>query len=121
MDNFKVFNIPTFKDSKGTLTVLDGILPFKIVRTFWIYGSDHQLRGGHRHHKTRQALIAIQGSVDIYMNNGIFSEVIPLLSPDKCLIVEPEDWHTMTFGSGAVLLVFASHEYDKSDYIDQPY
>lgn len=121
MNNFKSFSIPTFKDSHGILSVLDGILPFRIARVFWIYASDHQVRGGHRHHKTRQALIAIKGSVDVYMNNGTSFATIPLSSPDQYLLVEPEDWHTMTFGPDAILLVFASQEYDKSDYIDQPY
>ncbi|MFB2604215.1 WxcM-like domain-containing protein [Rhizobium phaseoli] len=27
----------------------------------------------------------------------------------------------MTFGPGSILLVFASHGYDKDDYIDTPY
>lgn len=121
MNNFKLCNIPTFRDSHGILSVLDGTLPFKIARVFWIYGSDNQIRGGHRHHKTQQALIAIKGTVDIYMNNGISSATISLSSPGQYLLVKPEDWHTMKFGQDAVLLVFASHEYDISDYIDQPY
>ena len=40
----------------------------------------------------------------------------------KCLIVEPEDWHTMDcFTQGATLLVFASEYYDVDDYIDDEY
>ena len=43
-------------------------------------------------------------------------------NPNKCLIVEPEDWHTMdNFSKDAVLLVLASEYYDASDYIDKPY
>jgi hypothetical protein len=36
-------------------------------------------------------------------------------------LVEPKDWHTMTFGVGAVLLVMSSQPYDRSEYIDTPY
>lgn len=103
------------------LTVLDGALPFEIRRTFWIYGSDGQVRGGHRHHQTRQALLAINGVVTIFMNDGRASETIELDSPSRCLLVEPKDWHTMTFGPGSVLLVLASHPYNRADYIDAPY
>ena len=119
--HFTVLDIPTFRDSRGALAVLDGVLPFEIRRTYWIYGADSQERGGHRHHVTRQALVAIAGSVSVYMNDGIEEKTIVLNSPDRCLLVEPKDWHTMTFGAGAILLVLSSHPYEKSDYIEAKY
>ncbi|MFY8042536.1 MAG: sugar 3,4-ketoisomerase [Rhodoferax sp.] len=121
MSHFALLNIPTFADSRGTLTVLDGVLPFTVVRTYWIYGSDGHVRGGHRHSHTRQALIAVNGTISIYMNDGVTIENVILDQPDKCLLVEPKDWHTMTFGPGSVLLVMSSHHYDRSEYIDTPY
>lgn len=121
MTHFAQLDLPTFADSRGSLTVIEGVLPFPIVRTYWIYGSDGQTRGGHRHHNTRQALIAISGTVTIHMNDGVVSDNIDLNSPSRCLLVEPKDWHTMTFGKGAVLLVLSSHPYDRSEYIDTPY
>jgi dTDP-4-dehydrorhamnose 3,5-epimerase-like enzyme len=121
MSHFAVLELPTFNDPRGALTVLDGALPFRIVRTYWIYGADGQTRGGHRHHHTRQALVAIAGTVTIYMNDGITSDNVVLESPSRCLLVEPKDWHTMTFGPGSVLLVFSSHPYGRADYIDTPY
>lgn len=121
MTHFPMLKLPTFKDPRGTLTVMEGALPFPVVRTYWIYGSDGQIRGGHRHRRTRQALVALCGSVMVYMNDGICSDKVHLNHPDRCLLVEPKDWHTMTFGSGSVLLVMSSHAYDRSEYIDAPY
>lgn len=121
MTRFTVLNLPTFTDPRGSLTVLEGALPFPVVRSYWIYGADGQTRGGHRHTYTRQALVAVSGSVSLYMNDGVSSETIALDHPGKCLLVEPKDWHTMTFGPGSVLLVLSSHTYDRSEYIDQPY
>lgn len=121
MTHFKVLDLPTFTDPRGSLTVLEGALPFAVVRTYWIYGADGQTRGGHRHRHTRQALVAVSGPVTIYMNDGVASENVVLQRPGQCLLVEPKDWHTMTFGAGAVLLVMSSHPYDRSEYIDQPY
>ena len=118
---FTTLNLPTFKDSRGALTVLENALPFNVVRTYWIYGADGETRGGHRHSHTRQALIAIHGHVSIYMNDGIMNETVELLQPNQCLLVEPKDWHTMTFSENAVLLVMSSHPYDRSEYIDTPY
>ncbi len=116
-----LIELPTFSDSRGALTVLDGALPFKPVRTYWIYGSDGQTRGGHRHRQCRQALVAVHGSVSVFMNDGTARGDIVLDSPARCLLVEPRHWHTMTFGPGSILLVMSSQPYDRADYIDEPY
>ncbi|MBX3611658.1 MAG: FdtA/QdtA family cupin domain-containing protein [Hydrogenophaga sp.] len=121
MAHFSLIELPTFSDPRGSLTVMENSLPFAPVRTYWISGADGQVRGGHRHHQTRQALIAVAGTVVIYMNDGITEEHIALDHPSRCLLVEPKDWHTMTFGPGSVLLVMSSHPYNRSDYIDDPY
>ncbi|MGO7540847.1 FdtA/QdtA family cupin domain-containing protein [Rhizobium ruizarguesonis] len=121
MSAFTLLTLKTMSDTRGMLTVMDGILPFPIIRSFWIYGADGHKRGGHRHHETRQALVALSGSVVVSMDDGQTREDITLSSPDQCLLVEPKDWHEMTFGQDSVLLVFASHGYDKDDYIHTPY
>ena len=121
MSHFALLHLPTFTDPRGSLTVLENALPFQAVRTYWIYGADGQTRGGHRHTHTRQALVALAGSVSMYMNDGITEETIVLGHPSLCLLVEPKDWHTMTFKGSAVLLVMSSHRYDRSEYIDTPY
>lgn len=121
MSYFTVINLPSFIDQRGGLSVLDGALPFPVKRIYWIYGSDGNKRGGHRHHKTRQALIAVHGKVIVHMDDGLNVEDIHLDSPGQCLLVEPKHWHTMNFEADAVLLVIASHPYDKDDYIDESY
>ncbi len=121
MTHFTILNLPTFTDSRGSLSVLEGALPFTAVRTYWIYGAEGQTRGGHRHTHTRQALVAVSGTVSVFMNDGVTSDTVELNHPSQCLLVEPKDWHTMTFGPGSVLLVMSSHPYDRSEYIDTPY
>ena len=116
----KIIEIPTFEDERGFLTVMENILPFKINRIYWIYGADEQTRGGHRHKITRQALVAVSGTIDLKINDGNKETLYILDNPSKCLIVEPEDWHTMFFTNNAVLLVLASHPYDKKDYLENP-
>ena len=116
----KIIEIPTFEDDRGFLTVMEDILPFDIKRVYWIYGADQQLRGGHRHKITKQALVAVAGTVDLKINDGKKESLYILDNPSKCIIVEPEDWHTMFFRKNSVLLVFASHSYDKKDYIETP-
>jgi len=116
-----VLDLPSFSDARGALTVLDRALPFTPVRTYWIYGADGHTRGGHRHRLSRQALVAVSGTVSVFMHDGEASGDIVLDSPSRCLLVEPHHWHTMTFGPGSILLVMSSHPYDRADYIDEPY
>lgn len=114
-------DLPTFSDSRGSLTVVEKLLPFEIMRFYYIYDTTSQ-RGGHRHKKTIQALICLGGSCDIYVNNGRNEQNFLLDTPNKCLILESKDWHTMNdFSDGATLLVFSSKFYDIDDYIDEPY
>ena len=116
-----IIELPTFSDGSGDLTVVENLLPFEVKRFYYIYNVTSQ-RGGHRHKKTIQALISLGGSSEVYVNNGVNENVFILNSPDKCLILEPEDWHTMDmFSKGSTLLVLASEEYDKVDYIEEKY
>jgi hypothetical protein len=116
-----LIDLPTYGDERGKLTVAQDMIPFSIERVYYIYGASEK-RGGHRHKATTQALISLNGSCEIYVNNGVQESVFVLDSPEKCLIVEKEDWHTMDkFSEGSILLVFASTKYDIDDYIDEEY
>lgn len=117
----ELIKLPTFSNERGSLTVLEKTLPFEIKRVYYIYDA-HVKRGGHRHKKTVQALICLNGSCEIFINNGHSTRTVVLASPDQCLILSPEDWHTMDkFSQGAILLVCASEYYDVNDYIDEEY
>jgi len=117
-----LIDLKTFTDKRGNLTVIEKSIPFDVKRIFYIYGVDDSVRGGHRHHKTIQAAICLQGSCRINNNNGNKAEVFMLDSPHKCLILEPSDWHTMDqFTPNAILMVLASEYFDANDYIFEPY
>ena len=117
-----LINLQTFTDTRGNLTVIEKVIPFQIKRIFYIYGVDKSIRGGHRHLQTIQAAICIQGSCRIFNDNGISKEYFSLDSPSKCLIITPEDWHTMDqFTEDAILMVLASEHFTASDYIYTPY
>jgi len=116
-----LIDLPTFSDARGSLTVVEKLLPFEIKRFYYIYDATAK-RGGHRHKKTIQALICLGGSCEIYLNDGTKEEIVVLDTPNKCLIVETKDWHTMDkFTQGSTLLVFSSEFYDRDDYIDEEY
>jgi len=117
-----LISLKTHTDKRGNLTVIERVIPFDIKRIFYIYGVDDSIRGGHRHHKTIQAAICIKGSCIITNEDGISKEEFVLDSPDKCLIIEPKDWHQMHhFTPDAILMVLASEFFDEKDYIYERY
>lgn len=119
-----LIDLKTFTDNRGNLTVIEDVLPFSIKRIFYIYGVDNSARGYHRHKKTVQAAIAIQGKCRIVNKSGPHKplEEYELDSPSKCLILEPEDYHWMdNFSMDCILMVLASEYFDDKDYIYTPY
>lgn len=119
----QLFSLPTVTDERGKLTIIEKVFPYDIKRTFFIYDVvEGTVRGGHRHKKNWQALICIKGSCVVKNSDGEKRESFSLDSPDKCLILEPKDWHTMEeFSKGSILMVMASEYYDANDYIDEDY
>jgi dTDP-4-dehydrorhamnose 3,5-epimerase-like enzyme len=114
-------DVPKFDDGRGSLCVVERLLPFSVKRIYYIFNVSDE-RGGHRHKKTIQALICLSGSCEVFVNNGRKKNTYLLDEPHKCLIVESKDWHTMDgFSKMATLLVLASEYYDANDYIDKPY
>jgi dTDP-4-dehydrorhamnose 3,5-epimerase-like enzyme len=117
-----LINLKTFCDQRGNLTVIEKVIPFDIKRIFYIYGVDSSVRGKHRHKRTIQAATCIQGKCTIWNSDGKKKEEFILDSPDKCLILEPADWHKMyNFSPDAILMVLASEYFDSNDYIFEEY
>lgn len=118
----KLIQLQTYLSEKGSLTVFEKVLPKGIKRIFYIYNAENQLRGGHRHKLAFNALTCVSGSCKVYNNNGKIEEIFDLDSPEKCLLLDPEDWHSMyDFSENAVLLVLSDRFYEKEDYIYEPY
>lgn len=117
-------NLTTFTDQRGNLTVIEKVIPFPILRVFYIYGVDSSTRGHHRHKKTIQAAVVLQGKCRIMSQKevGFPVEEFNLDNPSKCLIINPEDYHWMdNFSKDCILMVFASEYFDAGDYIYEPY
>ncbi len=116
-----LINLNTILDERGCLTVIDKVLPFEIKRVYWINGATRK-RGGHRHKKTKQALVCLSGRCEVFVNDGYTERSFSMDQPDKCLLIDPEDWHTMDrFSEGCIVLVLASETYDAEDYINEGY
>jgi hypothetical protein len=118
----RLLAVPTFHDARGALTVVDGLLPFQVHRVYWIHRvTPGAARAGHRHRTNRQALVCVAGRCRVSVRRGACAEEYFLDSPERALLLEPEDWHLIAdAGPGTVLLVLASEPYDPSDCLEEP-
>jgi hypothetical protein len=113
--------LPKISDPRGNLTFIESgrHADFDIKRVYYLYdvpgGAD---RGGHAHRALRQFIIAISGSFDITLDDGIERKTVQLNRSYVGLSICPYIWREVNnFSSGAVCLVLASEYYDEADYI----
>ncbi|MEZ0148688.1 MAG: FdtA/QdtA family cupin domain-containing protein [Candidatus Reddybacter sp.] len=112
--------LPKITDPRGNLTFIESNrhVPFDISRVYYLYdvpgGSE---RGGHAHKALHQMIIAISGSFDVHINDGVSTKTIQLNRSYEGLYVCPMIWREIdNFSSGAVCMVIASDYYDEEDY-----
>lgn len=118
----KIIEAKTNSDSRGSLTVIDKILPFDIKRVFYIYNVTAD-RGNHRHKRNQTALVCVKGSckVNVETDDNNEARMYELNSPEIILFLGPEEYRTMfDFSNDAVLLALVSEHYDPDDYIIKP-
>ncbi len=112
--------MPRINDPRGNLTFIEANrhIPFKIQRIYYLYdvpgGAE---RGGHAHKNLHQLIIAMSGSFDIHLDDGVKKKSIHLNRSYNALYVCPMIWRTIdNFSSGAICMVLASNYYEESDY-----
>ena len=120
IENCTLLELPRINDPRGNLTFVESNrhIPFDIRRVYYLYdvpgGAE---RGGHAHKELKQLIIAISGSFDIHLDDGVNKKTVHLNRSYTGLYVCPMIWREIdNFSSGAVCLVFASEYYDEADY-----
>ncbi len=114
--------LDTFQSDSGSLTVFEKLMPGTIKRVYYIYGTNHTPRAGHRYHNTWNALICLCGQCCVYVHDGEKETHFHFDKPNNCLVLEPRDWQKMEdFSEDAILLVLANEYYSLEDYLDDPY
>ena len=115
----KEFNV--LGDYRGQLVALEENrnIPFDLKRVFYIFGTQEGVsRGNHSHYKTKQFLVAVNGSCKVTLDDGYNKETFNLSQPNLGLFQDALIWGTMhDFSSDCVLMVLANEYYDASDYI----
>jgi dTDP-4-dehydrorhamnose 3,5-epimerase-like enzyme len=115
-----LIDLPKIHDPRGNLTFIENNhqVPFKIKRVYYLYDvPGGSTRAGHAHKDLQQLLIAIAGSFDVLLDDGLEKKIIQLNRSYNGLYIPPLTWRVLdNFSSGAVCLSIVSDIYKESDY-----
>ena len=116
----KIIKLPKIQDARGNLTFIENNthIPFSIQRIYYLYDvPGGESRASHAHKSLHQLFIALSGSFDILLKDGVKAKKFTLNRSYVGLYVPPMIWRRLiNFSSGSVCLVLASQKYDESDY-----
>lgn len=121
INGVEIFSLPKASDIRGDLSYLEykKHIPFLVKRFFLVHNvPSREVRGEHAHKKVHQFLICIKGSLSIIVDNGKKSLEFPMKEMEYGLYLKPMIWGVQyKYTKDAILLVFASGEYDPKEYI----
>lgn len=116
----KVIQLPKIKDHRGNLSIIEqDVIPFAFKRVYYLYDvPSGARRGGHAHKEQQEFLIALSGSFEVIVDDGVNKDTVTLNRPDKGLLIPTGTWRELeNFSSGSICLVFNSDIFSESDYI----
>jgi len=122
LKNVRIIDIPKISDpdGRGNLSVIEkDFLPFSIKRVYYLYDvPSDSTRGGHAHRELQQFLVALSGSFDLVLDDGMSRQTISLNRPFKGVLIPNGIWRELeNFSAGAVCLSLVSDVYKEEDYI----
>ncbi len=121
LESVRIVELPKILDERGNLSFLEGDrhIPFAIKRTYWIYDvPGGEQRGGHAFKEQQEVIIALSGSLDVVVNDGVNEKRFSLNRSYYGLYIPSGIWrHMDNFSTNSVALVLSSTEYQENDYI----
>ena len=120
LSDVHIIELPVIADTRGNLTFVEGNehIPFDIKRVYYLYDvPGGAARGGHAHKNLQQIIIALSGSFDVLLDDGVDTKTYTLNRAFQGLYLSNMIWRELdNFTSGAVCMVLASERYDENDY-----
>lgn len=120
MCNAKIIELPKILDERGNLSFLEEEMhiPFKVERMYWIYDvPGGEVRGGHSYYKNEEIIIALSGSFDVILKDGVNEKVFSLNRSYYGLYVPAKTWrHMENFSTNALGFIVSSTPFSENDY-----
>jgi WxcM-like, C-terminal len=121
VEDCRSVELRTVFDHRGSISFVESGVDFSfpIKRAYWTYDVPSRAsRAGHAHRGLRQLYVAISGSFQVHLDDGVHQRVVALSHPNEGLLMVPGIWRELHgFSSNACLLVLASELFDEADYI----
>lgn len=116
----QLLKVPVVEDTRGNLAFIQkDFLPFEFKRVYYLFDvPSSAYRGGHSHIVQQELLIALSGSFEVVVQDGLVKKSFILNKPNVGLLIPTGIWRELqNFSSGAVCLVLASDVFEEADYI----
>lgn len=120
LNAIQLLKIPVVEDIRGNLAFIqEDVLPFEFKRVYYLFDvPSNAYRGGHSHIAQQETLIALSGSFEVVLQDGLDNKSFILNKPNVGLLIPSGIWRELqNFSSGAVCLVLASDVFKEEDYI----
>jgi hypothetical protein len=120
-DKIRKIDLPKIEDDRGNLSFIEeeNHIPFKITRAYWIYDvPGGEFRGSHAFKESEEFIIAISGSFDVILHDGIDEVKYSLNRSYYGLYIPKLVFRRLeNFSTNALALVLASTSFNENDYI----
>ena len=121
MDDIELIELPKILDRRGNLTFIEGNthIPFKIKRTYLIFDvPGGEVRGGHAFIEQKEMIVALSGSLDIIVFDGVKEQKFSLNRSYQGLYIPNGLWrHMENFATNTLVLIISNTSYNENDYI----
>jgi hypothetical protein len=117
----QLVELPKIEDARGNLSFIEGgrHIPFDIRRAYWIYDvPGGEVRGSHAFRRQEEFIVALSGSFDVVLHDGVREQRIHLCRSYRGVYVPPMTWRTLdNFSTNSLGLVLSSTHYEEDDYL----
>lgn len=117
----KIITLPKIEDPRGNLSFIEekNHIPFQIERTYWIYDvPGGQVRGGHAFIDQQEFIVALSGSFDVLIDDGLNQKTFSLNRSYYGLYIPSGLWRQMqNFSTNSLAIILSSTKYSTNDYI----
>ena len=120
LNDIQFINFPVVEDVRGNLAFIQNdVLPFEFKRIYYLFDvPSNAFRGGHSHINQHEILMALSGSFEVVLDDGLEKKSFLLNKPNVGLPISNGIWRELqNFSSGAVCLVVASDVFEEADYV----
>lgn len=121
MNKPTIIQLPKFLDARGNLSFVEqeNHIPFIIRRTYWLYDvPGGECRGGHAYRENQEFIIALSGSFDVILDDGLEKKTYTLNRSYYGLYVPKGLWREINnFSTNSLALILSSTDYDANDYV----